>query len=69
MLSLRRVGRLSGRGAIIAASAVGALAISRYIWNEPWTHARASMFSVLVVAHLLYAFVVRPRDPRGLFGD
>ena len=65
MLSLRRIGRLSGRGAIIAASAIGALAISRYIWNEPWTHARASMFSVLVVAHLLYAFVVRPRDPRG----
>ncbi|MGH2659549.1 MAG: cation transporting ATPase C-terminal domain-containing protein, partial [Actinomycetota bacterium] len=35
------------------------LAVARFAWNEPWAHARAVMFTVLVVAHLLYALAVR----------
>jgi hypothetical protein len=38
---------------------VGSLAVARFIWNEPWSHARALMFTVLVAGHLLYAFVAR----------
>jgi Ca2+-transporting ATPase len=63
ILSARRIGRLSARGAAIAAAALGSLAISRFVWNESWTHARATMFTVLVVAHLLYAFAVRSPEP------
>jgi P-type Ca2+ transporter type 2C len=33
--------------------------VTRFLWHEPWSHARALMFTVLVVAHLLYAFAAR----------
>ncbi len=33
--------------------------MERFAWHEPWAHARAEMFTVLVVAHLLYALVAR----------
>jgi Ca2+-transporting ATPase len=59
ILSGRRTAILFARGLLIAGAAVGALAVARFGWAEPWTHARALMFTVLVVAHLLYAFVVR----------
>jgi Ca2+-transporting ATPase len=66
LLSGQRAAMLFGRGLIIAGSAVGSLAVARYAWAEPWAHARAVMFTVLVVAHLLYAFAVRrPRAPAG----
>ncbi|MDP9242001.1 MAG: cation-translocating P-type ATPase C-terminal domain-containing protein, partial [Actinomycetota bacterium] len=69
MLSGRHLALLSARGIVIATAAVGALAIVRYAWHEPWASARASMFTVLVVAHLMYAFVVRSpgRRPFGRF--
>jgi Ca2+-transporting ATPase len=59
LLSGRRAANLFGRGLLIASSAVGSLAVARFAWDEPWAHARAVMFTVLVVAHLLYAFAVR----------
>lgn len=59
ILPLNRIAFLSGRAALIAAASLGSLAIARFAWNEPWAHARATMFTVLVVAHLLYAFAAR----------
>ncbi|MBI4260059.1 MAG: cation-transporting P-type ATPase [Actinobacteria bacterium] len=59
LLSLRRLGVLSVRGLLIAGASLGALVVARFAWNEPWTHARGVMFTVLVVAHLLYAFAAR----------
>ncbi|MEW6059388.1 MAG: HAD-IC family P-type ATPase [Actinomycetota bacterium] len=59
LLTARRIGFLFARGLCIAGASLAGLAISRFAWNEPWPHARAVMFTVLVVAHLLYAFAVR----------
>jgi Ca2+-transporting ATPase len=59
MLPARRIGLLAARGGLMAASSLGALALTRFVLAEPWPRARAVMFSVLVVAHLLYALVVR----------
>lgn len=72
LLAGRRAAILLARGSLIAASALGALAAVRFVWDEPWTHARAVMFTVLVVAHLLYAFAVRAHDlrrPRWLWSN
>jgi Ca2+-transporting ATPase len=57
---------LFGRGVLIAGASVGSLAVARFAFGEPWSHARAVMFTVLVMAHLLYAFVAR-RPSRGAF--
>lgn len=54
-----RLALLSVRGLFMAASAMAALAVVRFGWDEPWADARAVMFTVLVAAHLLYAFVAR----------
>jgi Ca2+-transporting ATPase len=62
LLAGPRIRLLAVRGMLIASSALGALAVARFTWNEPWNHARAVMFTVLVFAHLLYAFVVRAHD-------
>jgi P-type Ca2+ transporter type 2C len=59
LLSRERLTMLLWRASLIAGAAVGSLAIARYAWGEPWPHARATMFSVLMTAHLLYAFAVR----------
>jgi magnesium-transporting ATPase (P-type) len=56
---------LAARGALIACSTVATLAVARFVWGEPWAHARALMFTVLMTAHLLYAFIAR-RPNRGL---
>ncbi len=61
LVSWRRLRLLLARAAPIAASAVASLAVARFVWDEPWPHARATMFTVLVVAHLLYAFAARRR--------
>jgi Ca2+-transporting ATPase len=61
LLTRARVALLMGRASLIAGASVGSLAVSRFVLNEPWDHARAVMFTVLVIAHLLYAFVVRGR--------
>lgn len=59
LLSARRLLTLCGRAGLMAAASLSALAVARFGWEEPWAHARAVMFTVLVMAHLLYAFVVR----------
>lgn len=64
LLSGHRLSTLMVRAVLIAAASIGSLAIARFAWDEPWSHARASMFSVLMTAHLLYAFAVRSQ-PRG----
>jgi Ca2+-transporting ATPase len=64
LLAGPRATRLAVRGLLIASSALGALAVARFTWDEPWDHARAVMFTVLVLAHLLYAFVVHGHDLR-----
>ncbi len=58
ILTGRRVGILGGRAAWITAAAVGSVAVVRGAGGS-WEEARTTMFTVLVVAHLLYAFVVR----------
>jgi magnesium-transporting ATPase (P-type) len=63
LLSARRLRILAGRAVLIAAAAVGAAAITRYALGEPWEQTPTVMFSVLVGAHLLYAFVARRPDP------
>ncbi len=50
---------LSARGLLMGAAALSSLAVARFVWGEPWGHARAVMFTVLVTTHLLYAFVAR----------
>jgi Ca2+-transporting ATPase len=64
ILSKRRIGVLLMRGIVIASAALGALAITRFSWDASWLEARAAMFTVLVVAHLLYTFVVRGSSAR-----
>jgi Ca2+-transporting ATPase len=59
ILGGRKLGRLLFRALLMAAGSVGALAMARFAFEEPWAHARAVMFSVLVMAHLLSAFVAR----------
>jgi Ca2+-transporting ATPase len=59
LLGGRKLLTLSVRGALIAAAALGSLVVTRFSWDEPWEQARAVMFTVLVVAHLLYAFATR----------
>gem|GEM_PF-365990 len=68
LLSGRRLLVLARRAALMAGASLGALAVARFAWGEPWAHARALAFTVLVVAHLLYAFAVRrpPGDPPSL---
>ena len=61
ILPLRRVGMLSIRGVLIAAAAIAGLVVARFAWDGSWDRARGVMFTVLVVAHLWYAFVVRGR--------
>ncbi|MGH8948129.1 MAG: cation transporting ATPase C-terminal domain-containing protein, partial [Acidimicrobiia bacterium] len=62
LMSARRLAMLVGRGVVLAAGAIGSLAVSRAA-GASWEEARTVMFIALVVAHLLYAFVVRlPAD-------
>lgn len=64
LLGWARLALLSRRALLIAAASVASLVVARGVWSEPWAHARAVMFTVLVVAHLLYAFVARlPGQP------
>jgi P-type Ca2+ transporter type 2C len=59
LLAWSRLRLLTGRGALIAAATLGALLAARGWLDAPWDRARAVMFTALVVAQLLYAFVVR----------
>jgi P-type Ca2+ transporter type 2C len=68
VLSGPRLTMLLGRGALIASGAVGGLVVARFALGSSWPEARTVMFTGLVVAHLLYAFVVRGRGARA-FGN
>jgi Ca2+-transporting ATPase len=59
LLGVRRLTLLGTRGAMIAAATIATLAVSRFAWHEPWSHARSLMFTALVVAQLIYAFAAR----------
>jgi P-type Ca2+ transporter type 2C len=63
LLGARRLRLLAARATLIAAASVASLFIARDLFGEPLAHARAVMFTVLVVAHLLMAFVARGPDP------
>lgn len=70
LLPGQRIVSLAGVGVLIAGSAIGCLSFARFVWNEPWPHARATMFTVLVAAHLLWAFGARiPVGSRAGFRD
>jgi P-type Ca2+ transporter type 2C len=62
LMTGRRLTRLFGRGVLIALASIFALVISRYVWDQPWTHARAVMFLVLSMSQLFYVFVVSMPD-------
>ena len=59
LLSTAGLPLLAWRALLIAGAAIGSLAVSRFAFDFSWGQARTVMFSTLVVAHLLYAFVVR----------
>jgi Ca2+-transporting ATPase len=59
MLGSAHVALLAGRALLIAAASVASLAIARFAWGQSWEAARSVMFTVLVVAHLVYAYGVR----------
>jgi Ca2+-transporting ATPase len=58
LLTWSRVARLLSRGCVIAAVTLGALLVARGLLGASWEQARAVMFTTLVVAQLLYAFVI-----------
>ena len=58
LLSGRRLAMLAGRGVLLAAGSIGALALAR-AGGASWEESRTVMFVALVVSHLLYAFIVR----------
>ncbi|HEX6261627.1 MAG TPA: cation-transporting P-type ATPase [Actinomycetota bacterium] len=68
ILPLRKIGVLSVRGLLIATASIAGLALARFAWDGSWDRARGLMFTVLVIAHLWYAFVVRGRGV-GLFSN
>jgi Ca2+-transporting ATPase len=65
LLGARHAGMLYLRGLLIASATIGSLVLARFAWDEPWPHARALMFTVLVAAHLTYAYAVRRPGTRG----
>ncbi|HET7482997.1 MAG TPA: HAD-IC family P-type ATPase, partial [Actinomycetota bacterium] len=62
LLAGRHLEALSARALVIAASCLGAAAVAHFAWDEPWPHARSSLFVSLALAQLVYAFVVRSGD-------
>lgn len=49
---------------LIGGAALVSLFVEHRLWGEPWPHVRAMMFTVLVMGHLLYAFVVHSSGRR-----
>jgi Ca2+-transporting ATPase len=62
LLTGRRVSILAIRAVLLAGGAIGALAITR-VADGTWEAGRTVMFMTLVIAHLLYAYVVRLPSP------
>lgn len=59
LFSISGLPLLVWRALLIAGAAIGSLAVTRFAFGTSWGQARTVMFCTLVVAHLLYAFVVR----------
>lgn len=59
LLSWKVVRGLLVRGAVIAAATLASLFVARFVLGVSWPQARTVMFTTLVIAHLLYAYVVR----------
>jgi Ca2+-transporting ATPase len=59
LLGWERLRILLLRSLVITAASLAALLIARYVYDVEWDRARAVLFSTLVVAGLLYSFVVR----------
>jgi hypothetical protein len=53
------------RGLLIACGPLSAFAVSRYLLDDGPATARTVLFTTLILAHLLYAFAVRPRGLAG----
>lgn len=60
-----RVVRSLARGAVIAGSCIAVLVISRYLFDEPWNHARAAMFVTLALSQLAFSFALSGGSTRG----
>ncbi len=67
IVSARRLLALGGRAVVVASAPLLSLWVTHELWGATWEHARGVMFSVLVGAHLLFAFVVRRRGGRAPF--
>ena len=63
LLSWSRTRVLALRAALIAATCLVSLVVARFAFGTSWETARTVMFTVLVLAHLLYAFVVHLDRP------
>lgn len=64
LLGLRRLGMLMGRAVVMASGPIAALIVTESWLGTSWETARTTAFLTLVLAHLLYAFVVRqPAHP------
>ena len=58
LLSWSRTRVLALRAAMIATTCLASLFVARFAFDTSWETARTVMFTVLVLSHLLYAFVV-----------
>lgn len=65
LLDAPHLRHLAGRGAAMALGAVGALLVAEHVLHLPSTAARTVLFSTLVVAQAVYAWVVRRHGIRG----
>ena len=63
LLSWSRTRVLAARAALIASVCLGSLFAARFVFDASWGTARTAMFTVLVMSHLLYAFVVQLDRP------
>jgi Ca2+-transporting ATPase len=63
LLSWSRMRVLAARAALIASVSLATLFVARVAFDASWEAARTAMFTVLVMSHLLYAFVVQLDRP------
>jgi Ca2+-transporting ATPase len=63
LLSWSRMRVLAARAALIASVSLATLFVARFTFDASWEAARTAMFTVLVMSHLLYAFVVQLDRP------
>ena len=63
LLSWSRTRILAARAASIASACLATLFLARLAFDASWQTSRTAMFTVLVMSHLLYAFVVQLDRP------